>query len=163
MVTDTQTGELMKAVLVRRQKNSSEEKWRIKSDNEYCYFNQQAIRASYMRKEMKARPFEELHKRNNVEASIFQLSFPLRNNKSKYRGLIKQKIWAYCRCLWINLIRILNFTKQTCQRTSKTLKIPALNTFCSGHLALQITINPIWCRKSSMVCIISIIANIYLF
>jgi hypothetical protein len=67
---------------------------------------------------MKARPLEELHKRNNVEASIFQLGFTLRNNKSKYRGLIKQKIWAYCRCLWVNLVRILNFTKQLCQRTS---------------------------------------------
>ena len=60
---------------------------------------------------------------------ILQIGFPLRNNKSKYRGLIKQKTWAYCRCLWINLIRILNFTKQICQRTFKTMEIPAKEPF----------------------------------
>lgn len=118
LVTDTLTGEQMYAVPVKKQKNSKKDRWRITTPKGYYYFDQQAIRASHLRREMKARPLEELHKRNNVEASIFQLGFTLRNNKSKYRGLIKQKIWAYCRCLWVNLVRILNFTKQLCQRTS---------------------------------------------
>jgi hypothetical protein len=120
-VTDTKTGELSMAVFVKKQKNSKEDRWRIETPSGYYYFGQQAIRTSKMRREMKGRPLEELHKRNNVEATIFQLSLPLRNNKSKYRGHIKQKIWACCRCLWINLVRILNFTKQICQRTVKTM------------------------------------------
>ena len=122
LVTDTHTGERMQAVLVKKQKNSKEYRWRITTPKGYYYFGHQAIRASHLRREMMSRPLEELHKRNNVEASIFQLGFMLRNNKSKYRGLIKQKIWAFCRCLWINLVRILKFTKQTCQRTPGLIK-----------------------------------------
>lgn len=131
LVTDTQTRKQMKAVLAKKLKSSKEDRWRITTPKGYYYFGQQAIRASQLRRTMKQRPIEELRKRNNVEASIFQLSLHLRNNKSKYRGLIKQKIWAYCRCLWINLIRILNFTKQTCQRTScaveKSTFLPIFN------------------------------------
>lgn len=77
---------------------------------------------------MKGRPLEDLRKQNNMEASIFQLGFPLRNDKSKYRGHIKQKTWMYCRCLWINLIRILTLLNKY-QRTFKAIKIPAQNPF----------------------------------
>ena len=161
LVADTKTGELIQAVLVKKRKNSSEDKWSIKTSSGYYYFGQQAIRASNMRRQMKGRPKEELHKRNNVEATIFQLSFPLRNNKSKYRGQIKQKIWACCRCLWINLVRILNFTKQICQRTFKTMGIPTLEPFSSGYLNLQIMVQPIWSRKFSIALFLSIISNFF--
>jgi hypothetical protein len=161
MVTDTKTGEQMKAVLVKKHKNSKEDRWRITTPTGYYYFGQQAIRTSRLRRDMKGRAVEELHKRNNVEATIFQLGFPLRNNKSKYRGLIKQKTWAYCRCLWINLIRILNFTKQICQRTFKTMEIPALEPFFSGYFNLQIRVQPILSRKFSIVLFLSIITNFY--
>jgi len=160
-VTDTKTGERIKAVLVKKRKNSTEDKWSIKTSTGYYYFGQQAIRASNMRREMKGRPLEELHKRNNVEATIFQLSFPLRNNKSKYRGLIKQKIWAYCRCLWINLVRILNFTKQICQRTYKIMEISTLEPFSSGYLNLQIRVQPIWSRIFSISLFLSIVINFF--
>lgn len=163
MVTDTRTGEHMMAVLVKKQKNSKEDRWRITTPNGYYYFNQQAIRASLLRREIKARPLGELHKRNNVEATIFQLGFRLRNNNSKYRGLIKQKIWTVCRCLWINLVRILNFTKQICQRTLKTMKKPVWNTFFSRYLNLQIMEQLIFRRKISIVLILSIIVNLYIF
>jgi len=122
IATDTQTGELIQAVLAKKLKNSKEDRWRITTASGNKYFGQQAIRASELRRAMKQRTIEELNKRNNVEATIFQLSFLLRNNKTRYRGQFKQKIWAYCRCLWINLVRIINFMKQTCQRTFKTMK-----------------------------------------
>ena len=163
LVTDTKTGELIQAVLVKKQKNSKEDKWRIKTPTGHYYFGQQAIRASNKRREMKGRPKEELHKRNNVEATIFQLSFPLRNNKSKYRGQIKQKIWACCRCLWINLVRIVNFTKQICQRTFKTTFLLAMVLFCSGYPELRISIQQVWSRKLSMTLFLSIIINFYVF
>jgi hypothetical protein len=122
IATDTQTGESIQAVLAKKQKNSKEERWRITTASGYKYFNQLAIRASGLRRVMKERTIEELHKRNNVEATIFQLSFFLRNNKTRYRGQFKHQIWAYSRCLWINLVRINNFMKQTCQRTNKSIE-----------------------------------------
>lgn len=122
MVTDTQTGECFQAVLAKKLKNSKEDRWRITTKNGRKYFSQQAIRASELRREMNKRPLEELHKRNNVEATIFQLSFFLRNNKSRYRGQYKLQSWAYARCLWINLVRINNFIKQTCQRTRQSIE-----------------------------------------
>jgi len=124
IVTDTQTGQCMQASLAKKIKSSKEDRWFIKTTGGRYYFSQQAIRASQLRRTLKQRPAEETRKRNNVEASIFQLCYPLRNNKTKYRGLIKQKIWAYCRCLWINFVRILKFSKQTCQRTVIALEIP---------------------------------------
>ena len=155
LVTDVQTGETLNAVLVKKQKNSREDKWRIKTPTGYYYFGQQAIRASAMRRQMKNRPSEELHKRNNVEASIFQLGIPLRNNKSKYRGLVKQKMWTYCRCLWINFIRILNFTKQICQRTFKTAQILAMANYCSCYRNITIWLESIWNRifATTLICI----------
>ena len=161
LVTDTQTGEHMRAILVKKHKNSKEDRWRITTPTGYYYFSQQAIRTSHMRHKMKGRPLEELRKRNNVEASIFQLGFPLRNNKSKYRGLIKQKTWAYCRCLWINLIRILNFTKQICQRTFKTMEIPVMEPLFSSYFNLQIRVQPIWSRTFSIALFLSIVTNFY--
>jgi hypothetical protein len=29
------------------------------------------------------------------------------NNKTRYRGMIKHKLWAIARCLWVNFRRIL--------------------------------------------------------
>jgi hypothetical protein len=161
LVSDTKSGKQMKAVLVKKHKNSKEDRWRITTPSGYYYFGQLAIRASQLRRQMKGRSLEELHKRNNVEATIFQLGFPLRNNKSKYRGLIKQKTWAYCRCLWINLIRILNFTKQICQRTFKTMKKPALAPFFLNYFNTQIIGQPILSRTFSIVLFLSILTDFY--
>jgi len=162
LVTDVQTGEHMKAVVVKKQKKSKEDRWRITTTSGYYYFNQQAIRTSHMRREMKGRPLEELHKRNNVEATIFQVGIPLVNGKSKYRGLFKQNIWVNCRCLWINLVRIMNFTKQICQRTFKTMEIPTLASFFSGYLNQQIRVQPIWSRKFSIGLFLSSIMNFFI-
>ena len=117
LVTDTQTGEQILATLAKKRKNSKEDRWFIRSGKNKVYFNQQAIRTSTMRRKMKQRPIEELQKRNNVEATIFHVGYPLRNGKSKYRGLIKNQTWAICRCFWVNLVRIIHFLEQTCQRT----------------------------------------------
>jgi hypothetical protein len=141
IVTDTQTGECIPASMAKKNKNSKEERWYINTEKGRCYFGQTAIRASKLRREMKKRPIEELHKRNNVEATIFQLSLHLRNNKTKYRGLYKQQVWAICRCLWINLIRIVNFIKQTCQRTLINLKNAAFSAVLCPDLTIRATYN----------------------
>jgi hypothetical protein len=158
-VTDLRTGEQMKAVLVKKQKRSKEERWRIITPNGNYYFNELAIRASHLKRKMKARPLEELHKRNNVEATIFQLAFPLRNNKSKYRRLIKQKTWAYCRCLWINLVRILNYSKQICQRTFKTPEFLSPKDVFTDYLNLQCRLEPLLSKYYSVIILLSIVAD----
>jgi len=122
LVTDTQTGERLVATLAKKLKNSTEDKWYIRTGKDKVYFNQQAIRTSNMRRTMKQRPKEELQKRNNVEATIFHVAYPLRSGKSKYRGLIKNQTWAICRCFWVNLVRIIHFLEQTCQRTLQKSK-----------------------------------------
>jgi len=162
LVTDTKTGELIQAALVKKQKNSTEDKWSIKTSSGYYYFGQQAIRASNIRRQMKQRPLEELHKRNNVEATIFQVGIPLSNGKSKYRGLIKQNIWVNCRCFWINLVRIMNFTKQICQRTFKTMMLTSMQLFCSGYPDLKISLQPIRSKNFSMALILTTITNFYI-
>jgi hypothetical protein len=125
-VTDTLTGECLLATLAKKLKNSNEDKWFIRTGKDKVYFNQQAIRTSNMRRIMKQRPLEETQKRNNVESTIFHVGYPLRNSKSKYRGLIKNQAWAICRCLWVNLVRIIHFLEQTCQRTSQKSRNAAL-------------------------------------
>jgi hypothetical protein len=117
LVTDTKNGETLQATLAKKLKNSKEDRWYIRTGKDKVYFNQQAIRASHVRRDMKQRPVEESQKRNNVEATIFHVGCPLHNGKSKYRGLDKNQTWAICRCLWVNLVRIIHFLEQTCQRT----------------------------------------------
>lgn len=126
LVTDSQTGKLYEGSLAKKMKNSKEDKWVITTDEGKFYFNQQAIRTSHMRRLMYQRPLEESQKRNNVESTMNHLGCSLRNSKSKYRGLIKIQMWAICRCLWINLVRISNFLEQTCQRTPRNLSKAAL-------------------------------------
>jgi hypothetical protein len=165
MVTDTKTGEQIKAILVRKNKINKEDKWRIKTPygNGYYYFDQKAIRASQLRHKIKARTLEELHKRNNVEATIFQLGYTLKNKKSKYRGIIKQRSWAYCRCLWINLVRILNFTKQTCQRTYKTMQKPVLITIRWVFYDHNARLKPSVCGTFAIVMFLSSFINLNYF
>ena len=102
MVTDSQTGEILKAKMVKKTKASTRDRWYIKTKDGTYYFDEKVIRTAELRRKMRGRSLEELHKRNNVEANVFQLSHPLRNNKTKYRGLFKTQMWAVCRCFWIN-------------------------------------------------------------
>jgi hypothetical protein len=120
MVTDSQTGEIYKAKMAKKIKSSTRDRWYIETEKGRYYFDWKAIRTAELRRQMRERPIEELHKRNNVEATVFQLAYRLRNNKTRYRGLIKTRMWAVCRCFWINLVRIVKFTQQTCQRTFQT-------------------------------------------
>ena len=121
-VTDLKTGQVKIATPVRKQKNTREDRWYIITEKGKKYFGPKEIRASKLRMKMHQRPIEELRKRNNVEATIFLMSYLLHNNKTRYRGIIKQQMWANSRALWINLRRIIIFSQQTCQRTYQVAK-----------------------------------------
>ena len=110
VVTDLQTNTIVPSRKIEPRKKKDQLKWAIKDEEgKYRYFTQKEIDTSLLRKQIGARTPEELNVRNNVEATIFQLGYHYPNDKSRYRGLIKHKIWANVRCLWINFVRILNF------------------------------------------------------
>ena len=107
-ITDTRTGEVYEAkrtkggaLRVPNPGDRSKYKWR--------YFLPKQLESMRSRKLMEDIPSEEKNKRNNVEASVFQLCFHTRNNKTRYRGKRKHELWAFARSAWINLRRIVLF------------------------------------------------------
>lgn len=114
-VVDTKTGEIIEA---HRCIQSVDEKWWIKIESGYRYFSQKDITNSLIRKKLNNRTIEELQRRNNVEATIFQLCFNTRNNKTRYRGLQSNQVWSYSRALAINLVRIKKYIETIRQRTN---------------------------------------------
>lgn len=87
-------------------------------EGKYRYFTMEAIEKCNLRKTIEATPPEKMKKRNNVEASMFQISFHTRNNKTRYRGLSKHKLYAYARAMWMNFRRLIEFEEKSInQRT----------------------------------------------
>lgn len=107
-VTDTQTGRAHQATPVRRRNPEAEPKWRIIVENGiFRYFGQREIRACEQRRLLEDKDYlKRSRKRNNVEASIYHLTHTLKRSKTVYRGLIRTKIWAWGRALWVNIRRI---------------------------------------------------------
>jgi len=107
-VRDTQTGRVHQARPVRRRDQKAPPKWRIILDNgSYRYFGPREIRASKQRRLLAEKGYRErARRRNNVEATIYHLSHRLKGAKTVYRGLVRNKIWAWGRALWVNMRRI---------------------------------------------------------
>ena len=101
-VIDTHTDKEIPITLTRNGK------YRITTEKGYRYFTDKHIESCKLRKQVEQLPTEIKNKRNNVEASIFQLAYHLRKDKTKYRGFFKNKIWATLRGLWVNFVRIAN-------------------------------------------------------
>ncbi|MDD3688339.1 MAG: transposase [Bacteroidales bacterium] len=108
-VIDNKTGEIYQIEDYKPYKNKNSSKFRIKTEHGYRYFREHEIQTALARQKLVRRTNEELYRRNNVEATIFHLSHRLSNNKTKYRGLFKHKLWALLRGLWINVVRIMRF------------------------------------------------------
>jgi hypothetical protein len=135
-IFDTIANELVDAVKVECKNNTT--KWRIKTAKGYRYFTQKDIDGYMLRKQIAETPIETLQKRNNVEATIFQLGYHYSNAKTRYRGQIKHQMWANIRCLWINFVRILRYIKQLCQRTFYFVKYVAKSLLLGLYLAIKL-------------------------
>lgn len=111
-VVDKATGEVLPVT-------KTNDKWRISTDSKakYRYFTREQVEKALLRKRLEAIPKKELNRRNNVEAAMFQISYHTRNNKTRYRGLVKHVMWACSRCMWMNFIRLMIFQTTTSQRT----------------------------------------------
>lgn len=149
LVSDTQTGETWIAQKAKKTKRSKQDRYYIiNNDNKRIYFGSSAIRSALLRKKLQERPLAELNKRNNVEATVFQLVWHLRNKKSKYRTLFKQQMWANCRCLWVNFVRILNYVTESMRKRSRSVKKGLENgRFSENHVHFSI-LEPIWPWKN---------------
>lgn len=101
VVTHIGTGEIIPAY-------KTGDKWRIATTgkSKYRYFTDEQIATAELRRELAAIPGQEQMKRNNVEATIFQYCFHTRNNKTRYGGLLRHKLFTFARCLWINHVRL---------------------------------------------------------
>jgi len=115
IIFDTITNEIVNSVKVICKNDIT--KWRITITTGYRYFTEKDIDVYMLRKQIAETPIEILQKRNNVEATIFQLGYHYSNAKSRYRGEIKHQMWANIRCLWVNFVRILKYIKKICQKT----------------------------------------------
>ena len=123
------TYEAIKAVT----KQGSRKRWRIPWNNKtgWRYFEEKDIKDYQLRTQIESLPSEEQHKRNNVEAAMFQYSFHTRNGKTRYRGLLKHRMHAYSRCMWMNLRRMVIFQISTFQRSIFALFGPIREAFGS--------------------------------
>jgi hypothetical protein len=120
-VTDLKDNTTVEAV-----KMEKSGKWRIKLEKNYRYFTDKELTACQLRKKIEAIPQHILNIRNNVEATIFQLGYHYSNDKTRYRGLSRTKMWANVRCLWVNFVRILKHVKQTGQNAPSSLQMNRL-------------------------------------
>jgi len=118
LVLDTQTNEQKEVTKIKGKGDVV--KWRIKTKKGYRYFTQKDIDTSAFRKKIEQAPIEVLQKRNNVEATIFQIGYHYPNAKSRYRGLNRHQMWANIRCIWVNFVRILKYLKTTGQKITTT-------------------------------------------
>jgi len=102
-VIDRQTGDVQ---LAREYKPG---KYTVIIDDKSRYFKEQDIDNYIKRKQVEELPAHIRNRRNNIEASIFQLSYHTQGGKTRYRGLFPHQLWARCRSLWVNLVRIKNY------------------------------------------------------
>jgi hypothetical protein len=132
-ITNTQTGEIFTSEITKSGK------YKITDRGKTRYFGQKEITAYQQRQEMKAISQKEKNRRNNVEATMFQLVYYTRNKKTRYRGLIKHQTWAFCRCLWINMVRIKNWLGELCPNEAEIAKKQVVLTKITELLTISLS------------------------
>ena len=144
-VTDTHNGEIIPATKLK-----NKDKWRINVGSTYKYFTAKAITASALKRKIAAIPQEVLNIRNNVEATIFQLGYHYPNDKTRYRGLIKHKMWANIRCMWVNFVRIANYLTKPFIKNHSCPHPALIMTLIMHVLASMMDLKFLFCQTNSM-------------
>ena len=114
---NTETGEVQQA------EEYKEGRYKIRENGQIKYFSPAMILAFFQRQQIERYSHEAFKRRNNVEASIFQLSYFTRKNKTRYRGKIKHQLWTYNRCMWVNLVRIRNWGRCKLKEPARVFSI----------------------------------------
>ena len=106
-VVNQESGERLEARRAKSRNPEAPERWVIKDGgNKPIYFERKDVETCALRKRLGEIPKERQDIRNNVEATIFQVGYQYRGDKSQYRGLMKHLMWAVSRCMWVNFRRI---------------------------------------------------------
>ena len=106
-VVNTESGRQLEAKRSKSRDPGAPQRWVIQDGQKSpIYFERKDVETCELRKRLEAIPKERLNIRNNVEATIFQVGYHYRGDKSQYRGLDKHRMWAISRCLWVNFRRI---------------------------------------------------------
>ena len=103
VVIDTRTGERQTATEYKPGKH------RVYFGNKRYYIKDEAIQRYQQRRQAEEMPEEIRRRRNNVEATVYHVTCCLRQNKTRYRGFLRNRLWAIARAVWVNLIRIQNY------------------------------------------------------
>jgi len=106
VVVNTESGENLEAKKVNSRKEGVPERWAIKDEGKTRCFEQKDVETCELRKRLNEIPKERQNIRNNVEATLFQVGYHYRSDKSRYRGISKHRMWALSRSLWVNFRRI---------------------------------------------------------
>jgi hypothetical protein len=107
VVVNTETGKQLETWKAKSRDPQAPERWGVKDGKKApIYFEQKDVDTCELRKRLEQIPKERHDIRNNVEATIFQVGYHYRGDKSQYRGLMKHAMWAISRCIWVNFRRI---------------------------------------------------------
>ena len=107
VVVNTDSGQQLETKRAKSRNPEAPERWVIKDGGKSpVYFERKDVENCELRKRLEEIPKERLNIRNNVEATIFQVGYHYRGDKSQYRGLLKHSMWSVSRCLWVNFRRI---------------------------------------------------------
>jgi hypothetical protein len=97
IVFDNKQNKFITAEKPKLYKGGPVNNWYIITEKlEYKYFNLQDLANSELRRQIASRPRDDINRRNNVEASVFQFCYHLSGKKSRYRGLIRHKLLSIC-------------------------------------------------------------------
>jgi hypothetical protein len=107
VVVNTESGQRLEARKAKSRNPQAPERWAVQDgENKAIYFEDKDVQTCALRKRLGQIPKEQLDIRNNVEATIFQVGYHYRGDKSRYRGLVAHTLWAISRSLWVNFRRI---------------------------------------------------------
>jgi len=88
---------------------SKQEKYGIIINGQHRYFTRQQIDNYFLRQQIEARASQSRKRRANVESTIHHVFYPLKGNKTRYRGLSRNKLFVLLRALCVNFRRILKW------------------------------------------------------
>ena len=107
VVVNKERGERLEAKRSKSKRAGAPERWVIQDGgNRPIYFERKDVETCELRKRLEEIPKERRDIRNNVEATIFQIGYHYRGDKSRYRGLVKHVRWTVSRSIWVNFRRI---------------------------------------------------------
>ena len=152
VVTCLKTNQLIPAVRVNTKNPDAPPKWRIKTGKKPRYITEEDIKSNILRKSQANFPKSVLNIRNNVEASICHVKQPCSNDKTRFRGIYKHKLWTFARCLWVNFRRILKYLNKIKPKTAPLYPI-IQQVNINEHYRLDIfSIFCILCIKTLNIC-----------